>query len=90
MAGYGVPVGEVAAWSSGFQAFVGGLAGRFPRVESRRQAVGYLRGLLGESERKNGWTLAEAAGDTGPERMQRLLMSRRRSASRRSPSSRRR
>lgn len=35
--------------------------------------VSYLRGLLGESERKNGWTLAEAAGDTGPQGMQRLL-----------------
>jgi SRSO17 transposase len=35
--------------------------------------VSYLRGLLGESERKNGWTLAEAAGDSGPQGMQRLL-----------------
>ena len=33
----------------------------------------YVRGLLGEVERKNGWTLAEAAGDSGPEGMQRLL-----------------
>ncbi len=33
----------------------------------------YVRGLLGEVERKNGWTLAEAVGDAGPERMQRLL-----------------
>lgn len=33
----------------------------------------YLRGLLAEVERKNGWTLAEAAGDAGPEGMQRLL-----------------
>jgi len=33
----------------------------------------YVRGLLGEVERKNGWTLAEAAGDAGPEGMQRLL-----------------
>ncbi len=33
----------------------------------------YVRGLLSEAERKNGWTLAEAAGDVGPERMQRLL-----------------
>ncbi len=33
----------------------------------------YLRGLLGEVERKNGWTLAESAGEAGPERMQRLL-----------------
>lgn len=35
--------------------------------------VSYLRGLLSETERKNGWTLAEAAGDDGPQGMQRLL-----------------
>jgi SRSO17 transposase len=35
--------------------------------------VAYLRGLLGEAERKNGWTLAEAAGEAGPQGMQRLL-----------------
>ena len=33
----------------------------------------YVGGLLSEAERKNGWTLAEAAGDAGPEGMQRLL-----------------
>jgi SRSO17 transposase len=33
----------------------------------------YVRGLLSEVERKNGWTLAEVAGDVGPEGMQRLL-----------------
>ncbi|WSC95971.1 hypothetical protein OG909_28835 [Streptomyces sp. NBC_01754] len=31
------------------------LAGRFGRVESLRRVVSYLRGLLGETERKNGW-----------------------------------
>jgi hypothetical protein len=35
--------------------------------------VAYLRGLLGEAERKNGWALAEAAGEAGPQGMQRLL-----------------
>ncbi len=35
--------------------------------------VSYLRGLLSETERKNGWTLAETAGDSGPQGMQRLL-----------------
>jgi hypothetical protein len=39
------------------------------RVESRRQMAVYLRGLLSETERKNGWTLAEAAGDGGPQGM---------------------
>ncbi|MGW4720949.1 IS701 family transposase [Nocardia sp. NPDC004260] len=63
----------VAGWSAGFEAFVGRFAHRFPRVESRRQMRSYVRGLLGETERKNGWTLAEALGDRGPERMQRLL-----------------
>lgn len=63
----------VAQWSAGFEAFVGRFAGRFPRVEPRRQMVAYLRGLLGEAERKNGWTLAEAAGEAGPQGMQRLL-----------------
>lgn len=62
-----------AGWSAGFVAFLGRFAAWFPRVESRRQMRVYVRGLLGEVERKNGWTLAEAAGDVGPERMQRLL-----------------
>jgi len=60
-------------WSAGFTAFVGRFASRFPRVESRRRMALYLRGLLGEVERKDGWTLAEVAGDAGPEGMQRLL-----------------
>lgn len=34
----------------------------------------YVRGLLGEVERKNGWTLAETAGDSGPEGMQRVFL----------------
>jgi SRSO17 transposase len=60
-------------WSAGFAAFTGRFAGRFTRVESRRQMGAYLRGLLSETERKNGWTLAEVAGNGGPQGMQRLL-----------------
>ena len=59
----------VSEWSAGFEAFAGRFAGRFPRVESRRQMVACLRGLLGEAERKNGWTLAEAA-DAGAAHVQ--------------------
>ncbi|GHJ40825.1 hypothetical protein Sm713_64340 [Streptomyces sp. TS71-3] len=67
-------VEEVAdGWSGAFDDFVARFAGRFGRVEPRRRMVSYLRGLLSEAERKNGWTLAEAAGDTGPQGMQRLL-----------------
>jgi len=63
----------LSEWSAGFEAFLGRFAGRFPRVESRRRMRWYVGGLLGEVERKNGWTLAEAVGDAGPEGMQRLL-----------------
>jgi SRSO17 transposase len=68
-----VLIETVVEWSASFEAFCGRFAARFPRVESRRQMGSYLRGLLSETERKNGWTLAETVGDTGPERMQRLL-----------------
>lgn len=56
-----------------FDDFVARFAALFGRVESRRRMVSYLRGLLSETERKNGWTLAEAVGDDGPQGMQRLL-----------------
>lgn len=64
---------DAEAWSQEFSDFLAVFAHRFPRVESRRQAASYLRGLLSELERKNGWTLAEMSGENGPERLQRLL-----------------
>ena len=39
----------------------------------RRQIGLLLEGLIGGAERKNGWQLAEYAGDTAPWRMQALL-----------------
>jgi SRSO17 transposase len=63
----------VTDWSASFSVFAGRFAARFSRVEPRRQMVAYLRGLLAEVERKNGWTLAETAGEAGPQGMQRLL-----------------
>src|SRR5258705_8134500 len=49
------------------------IALRFRRREARERARRYLQGLLGRSERKNGWQLAEALGEGGPQGMQRLL-----------------
>src|SRR5258708_5711856 len=49
------------------------IAPRFRRREARERAQRYLQGLLGRSERKNGWQLAEALGEGGPQGMQRLL-----------------
>ena len=65
--------GVIAAWVAGFEDMFALVAGRFGRVEARRRARGYLRGLLAPVERKNGWQLAEAAGDAVPDGMQRLL-----------------
>lgn len=49
------------------------LAGFFARSESRARAVDYLKGLLGDAERKNGWQLAEYLGDERPYGVQHLL-----------------
>src|SRR5258706_2969655 len=49
------------------------IAPRFRRREARERAQRYLQGLLGRSERENGWQLAEALGEGGPQGMQRLL-----------------
>jgi SRSO17 transposase len=49
------------------------IAPHFRRREARERARRYLEGLLGHSERKNGWQLAEALGERGPQGMQRLL-----------------
>jgi SRSO17 transposase len=61
------------SWLAGLDDLFARLAGRFGRAEPRRQARLYLMGLLAPVERKNGWQLAEAAGDATPDRMQRLL-----------------
>jgi len=45
----------------------------FRRAEPRRQIGLLLEGLIGGAERKNGWQLAEYAGDPAPWRMQALL-----------------
>lgn len=64
---------DLRSWVSGLDELFARVAGRFGRVEPRRQARAYVMGLLAPVERKNGWQLAEAAGDASPDRMQRLL-----------------
>ena len=64
---------EVQAWAAGLDALHARIAGRFARAEPRRRVLAYLRGLLGNVTRKNGWQLAEHAGERTPDGMQRLL-----------------
>ena len=60
-------------WAADLAALHARIAPRFRRAEPRRRALAYLRGLLSPVERKNGWHLAEAAGEATPDGMQRLL-----------------
>jgi SRSO17 transposase len=64
---------DLAAWRAGFDDVFARIAGRFAQACSRKRARAYLLGLLSRSERKNGWTIAELAGDATPDEMQRLL-----------------
>src|SRR4028118_1483835 len=66
-------VAEVQDWAAGLEEVHARVAGAFARTEPRARVLAYLRGLLGQLERKNGWTLAEAAGEVSPDGMQRLL-----------------
>jgi SRSO17 transposase len=68
-----VTVDEVRAWAAGLEVLQGRLGRHFRRSEPRRRVGEYLRGLLSSLERKNGWTLAEQAGEVCPDGMQRLL-----------------
>ncbi|MET8094252.1 IS701 family transposase [Micromonospora sp. NPDC005220] len=65
-AGHSVAVEE---WLTGFAA----IAGRFGRVEPRRQAQAFLLGVLSDVDSRSCWQLAEQAGDPSPQAMQRLL-----------------
>lgn len=64
---------EVDQWSGELDRLYARFSGRFTRSEPRRRARQYLSGLVAGLDRKNGWTLAERAGDLSPDGMQRLL-----------------
>jgi SRSO17 transposase len=49
------------------------VGGRFGRAEPRARVRESVSGLVAGLERKNGWTLAEHAGEVAPDGMQRLL-----------------
>jgi len=68
-----VEVAEVQGWAAELGALCERIAPRFHRVEVRRRAGAFLRGLLAGVERKNSWQLAEQAGAATPDGMQRLL-----------------
>lgn len=65
--------GQVRGWAAEVDA-VGERIGRhFARSEPRRRAVAYVRALLSDTERKNGWQVAEHLGEATPDGVQHLL-----------------
>ncbi len=64
---------EIESWAHELDALHTRIAPRFERAEPRRRSLAYLKGLLSHAERKNGWQLAEEAGEGTPDGMQRLL-----------------
>ncbi len=64
---------QVAGWADEVGVVGERIGGRFARSEPRRRAIGYVRGLLSGTERKNGWQLAEHLGDPTPDGVQHLL-----------------
>jgi SRSO17 transposase len=64
---------DVCRWVQTLSCLHARIAQRFARPEPRRRALAYLQGILSETARKNGWQLAEHAGEARPDGMQRLL-----------------
>src|SRR5438105_11802691 len=64
---------DVSIWADELEVVAQRLSPLFARSEPRRRVVGYLRGLLSDADRKNGWQLAEKLGDATPYAVQHLL-----------------
>src|SRR5215467_1925197 len=63
----------IGRWPEALAEIQARIAPRFARAEVRERVGRYLVGLLDRVERKNGWQLAEALGEQGPQGVQRLL-----------------
>ncbi len=71
----GTTITDVVRWAQDLNRLHARIAPRFARPEPRRRALAFLRGILSQVERKNGWQLAEHAREATPYGMQRLLSS---------------
>lgn len=66
---------EVWRWGQELECLHARIAPRFARPEPRHRALAYLKGIVSSIKSKNGWQLAEHAGESRPDGMQRLLNS---------------
>jgi SRSO17 transposase len=63
----------VDEWLGELDRFCGRIGPRLGRAEPRARVSAYMRGLMAGLDRRNGWTIAEHAGEVSPDGMQRLL-----------------
>lgn len=68
-----VTTADLSEWERELSGMVKRLHSLFFRVESKKHAEQYLRGLLSPLARKNGWTIAEYVGEPEPKALQRFL-----------------
>ncbi len=68
-----VGIEELEIWGGELKVLRARLSQRFARSEPRERAIAYLKGLMSDVPRKNGWQLAEQAGEATPDGMERLL-----------------
>ncbi|VTR97046.1 Transposase OS=Ralstonia syzygii R24 GN=RALSY_10672 PE=4 SV=1: DDE_5 [Tuwongella immobilis] len=66
-------VEQVNGWAAEVDAVSQRIGRHFARSEPRRRAIAYLQALLSDTERKNGWQLAEYLGEATPDGVQHLL-----------------
>ncbi len=66
---------DVVRWAMELRHLHARIAPYFARPEPRHRSLLYLQGILSDVARKNGWQLAEQAGEKRPDGMQRLLTS---------------
>ena len=66
-------VETVNGWAANLEALHHRIAPHFRRAEPRRRALAYLHALVGQCDRKNGWQIAQQAGELTPDGVQRLL-----------------
>src|SRR5690606_41609314 len=60
-------------WAKSFETVAEQIGAHFARPEARQRCKSHPRGLLSSVDRKNGWQLAEYAGDPTPYGIQHLL-----------------
>lgn len=66
-------VSAEGTWATAFDELSRQIRCCFTRRESHLRALTYMQGLMSGASRKNGWQVAEEAGETSPYGMQHLL-----------------